>query len=202
MFSRGNFTARFRAFSVFRGFFPAWLRPLGRAISSAFIRSQISLLTLRMSLSLAVTLSLHSRPRHHPHAGVNGYKNATKLPNSAPLNRNILHVQMFNAVPASAPPPLFQNLVVAACWCVRRSLDDLTRWEVLVRGIARIPVADRATAGVIHSSEPRKANPSAVTQVNPVRPRYEVGAANLPTMAKPASVTKQRVCAATGLLGV
>ena len=68
--------------------------------------------------------------------------------------------------------------------------------------MARSPVADRAAAGVILSSKPWEANPSAVTSVNPVRPRYEVGAANLPTMAKPALVMKKRVHAMTKLLGV
>src|SRR5688500_4444346 len=53
------------------------------------------------------------------------------------------------------------------------------------RGIARIPAAP----GIIQPSEPRKANSSAVTQVNAVRPRYEVGAANMPTMAKPVEAT-------------
>ena len=65
-----------------------------------------------------------------------------------------------------------------------------------------IPVTYRAATGVIQLSEPREANSSAVTQVNPVRPRYEVGAANLPTMAKPAPIMKQRVEAVIGLLGV
>jgi hypothetical protein len=42
---------------------------------------------------------------------------------------------------------------LAACWCVRRSLDDLTRCEVLVRIIARYPVVYRAVVGVIQSAE-------------------------------------------------
>ena len=42
---------------------------------------------------------------------------------------------------------------LAARWCVRRSLDDLTRCEVLVRIIARYPVVYRAVVGVIQSAE-------------------------------------------------
>ncbi len=42
---------------------------------------------------------------------------------------------------------------LAACWCVRRSLDDLTRCEVLVRIIARYPVVYREVVGVIQSAE-------------------------------------------------
>lgn len=37
----------------------------------------------------------------------------SNLPNSAPPTRNLLHVQVFNSVPASMPPPIFPNLVVA-----------------------------------------------------------------------------------------
>lgn len=40
---------------------------------------------------------------------------------------------------------------------------------------------------------PRDANPSAARHVNPTQPSYDLGAANLLTMAKPASLTKQRV---------
>jgi hypothetical protein len=62
---------------------------------------------------------------------------------------------------------------LTGCWCVRRSLDDLTMMKGACPGNCSFPGS--LPSGAIQSSKPRKSNSSAVTQVNPVWPPLRSG---------------------------